>query len=253
MSRTGPRFKDHFSGHAANYARFRPRYPETLFAAIRGHAPAPALALDCATGNGQLALGLAGFCERVIATDASAEQLQSAISHPQIEYRVAPAEDSGLAPASIDLLTVGQALHWFDHARFAAEVERVIAPGGLLVCVSYANCRVNPEIDAAVATLYVDILDAYWPPERELVETRYSTIDLPGADVDFPALTVTKVWDVEAMLGYLRTWSASKRYEQDRGRDPVSIVEARLREAWGEGELRVEWPLTVRATRLGAG
>ncbi len=247
------RFKDHFSGHSADYARFRPQYPAALFTTIREHAGAPRLALDCATGSGQLALGLTDFCERVIATDASAEQVENAIPHRKIEYRVAPAEDSGLPDASVELLTVGQALHWFDHARFAAEAKRILAPGGLLVCVSYANCLVNPAIDAVVATLYVDLLDAYWPPERALVENRYSTIELPGAAVAFPELAVTKTWGVDAMLGYLRTWSASKRYERDRGHDPVSVVEARLRAAWGDGDRLVEWPLTVRATRPGTG
>lgn len=253
MGGAGRGFKDHFSGHSADYARFRPRYPAAFFAAIRECVAAPRLALDCATGNGQLALGLTDFCERVVATDASAAQVQNAIPHPQIEYRVAPAEDSGLPDASIELLTVGQALHWFDHARFAAEAARIIAPGGLLVCVSYANCRVAPDIDAAVETLYVDILEAYWPRERELVESRYSSIELPGAEIAFPELAVTTTWDIEAMLGYLRTWSASKRYERDRDSDPVSIVEARLRDAWGQGDRLVMWPLTVRATRLGAG
>ena len=170
MSGSGQGFKDHFSGHAADYARFRPRYPAALFTAIREQAAAPQLALDCATGNGQLAVGLTAFCHRVIATDASAEQVHNARSHPRIEYRVAPAEASGLPAASVDLVTVGQALHWFDHARFASEVERIVVPGGLFVCVSYATCQVDRDIDAVVATLYVDLLDAYWPPERKLVD-----------------------------------------------------------------------------------
>ena len=253
MSGSGQGFKDHFSGHAADYARFRPRYPAALFTAIREQAAAPQLALDCATGNGQLAVGLTAFCHRVIATDASAEQVHNARSHPRIEYRVAPAEASGLPAASVDLVTVGQALHWFDHARFASEVERIVVPGGLFVCVSYATCQVDRDIDAVVATLYVDLLDAYWPPERKLVEDRYATIELPGAELAFPELAVTTTWGVDTMLGYLRTWSATRRYERDRGEDPVSMIEARLREAWGQCDRCVRWPLTVRATRLGAG
>ena len=185
----------------------------------------------------------------MIATDASAEQVRNAIPHPRIEYRVAPAEASGLDDSSVDLLTVGQALHWFDHARFAAEARRIVAPGGLLVCVSYANCVVGADVDEVVATLYVDLLDAYWPPERAHVEDRYSTIDLPGTEVAFPELVVTRTWRVDEMLGYLRTWSASKRYERDRGHDPVGMIETRLRAAWGDGERAVRWPLTVRATR----
>ncbi len=243
-------FKDHFSGHASEYARYRPRYPDELFTAIRGVVPDNALALDCATGSGQLALGLVAFCERIIATDASPEQIANATPHPRIEYRVAPAEDLGVEAASIDLLTVGQALHWFDHERFGAEARRVLVKGGCLVCVSYANCTVTDEIDAIVKTLYVDILDDYWAPERALVENGYRTIPLPGEPVPFPALDSTTRWSAESMLGYLRTWSAARRYERERGEDPVTAVEAALVAAWGPGSRTVTWPLAVRATRL---
>ena len=212
--------------------------------------PDGALALDCATGSGQLALGLVQFCERVIATDASPEQIERAEPHPRIEYRVVPAEDSGLEDASVGLLTVGQALHWFDHERFGAEAQRVVATGGLLVCVSYANCTVADEIDAIVTTLYADILDAYWPPERGLVETGYRTIPLPGEPLPFPAIESATRWSAESMLGYLRTWSAAKRYEKERGEDPVGKIEASLIDAWGPGFRTVTWPLTVRAMRI---
>jgi hypothetical protein len=52
------------------------------------------------------------------------------------------------------------------------------------------------------------------------------------------------------MLGYLRTWSAVKRYERERGDDPVTQIEASLLDAWGPGVLAVTWPLNVKATRL---
>jgi SAM-dependent methyltransferase len=243
-------FKDHFSGHSAEYARYRPLYPDEFFAAIRRAVPKGAVALDCATGSGQLALGLVAFCERIIATDASPEQIASARPHPRIEYRVAAAESTGLDNASVDLLTVGQALHWFDHDRFGAEARRVVVPGGLLVCASYANCSIADDIDAIVNTLYVDILDDYWPAERALVETGYRSIALPGEPVPFPALESVSRWTAESMLGYLRTWSAVKRYERERGDDPVTQIEASLLDAWGPGVLAVTWPLNVKATRL---
>ena len=89
-------FKDYFSGHAAEYARYRPGYPDQLFSAISDLLPSPLLALDCATGSGQLALGLVDFCERIIAMDASPGQVARAPAHSRIEYRVGPAEDTGL-------------------------------------------------------------------------------------------------------------------------------------------------------------
>jgi len=248
---SGQVFKDHFSERSDNYARYRPQYPAELFAAIQAQCPEPELALDCATGSGQLAVDLAAFCQRVIATDASAEQIAAATPHPRVQYRVATAEETGLPDGSIDLLTVGQALHWFDHERFGLEARRIIRRGGLLVCASYAVCTVTAEIDRIVDRLYTDMLDAYWPPERVMVEQGYAGIELPGSPLDLGKLAMRADWRVQDMLGYLRTWSASKRYRKDRGADPVEAIGGPLAEAWGEGIRTVKWPLAVRASRLG--
>jgi hypothetical protein len=113
-------FKDHFSGVANAYARHRPGYPEACFAHLAGIAPGRDLAWDCATGTGQAARGLAGHFARVVATDASASQIAKAPPGDNLDYRVATAEDSGLADASVDVLCVAQAAHWFDLPRFYA-------------------------------------------------------------------------------------------------------------------------------------
>lgn len=193
-------------------------------------------------------MSLASWFERVTATDASAAQIGAAKRHPNVEYRVAPAEDSGLADASVDLLTVAQALHWFDIPRFFAEAVRVLAPGGILAVWSYEHCGVEPGIDALVRRLYESV-DAWWPPERRLVESRYAGIDLPMPAVASPEFEMTIAWTAEAMLGYLRTWSACQRYLHDRGTDPVSAIEGELRSRWGSGERQVRWPLTLKIGR----
>jgi len=245
------RFKDHFSDRSADYARYRPEYPGALFDFIAQAAPRRNTAVDAATGSGQLALGLAGAFTRVIAIDASAEQIANAPEYPGVEYRTARAEATGLPGGSVDALTVGQALHWFDIEAFGAEAERLLAGGGLLVCVSYGLCEVVPEVDAAVRTLYADVLDSHWPPERALVESGYADVRLPGLDVPAPEFAMLLHWRVDDMLGYLRTWSAAKRYRQAEGHDAVVLVEERLRGAWGSGPRPVRWPLTVIARRLG--
>ena len=124
-------FKDHFSKQAADYAKFRPQYPPELFEYLGGIAPQRKLAWDCATGNGQAAIALASVFERVIATDASEAQIANAEAHAHVEYRVAPAENSGIESDTIDLVMVAQALHWFDLDRFYAEVMRLLKPGGI--------------------------------------------------------------------------------------------------------------------------
>ena len=84
-------FNDHYSGHAADYAAYRPSYPVELSAWLAALAPRRRLAWDCGTGNGQAAAGLAAHFECIFATDASAEQIRQADPHPRVEYAVAPA------------------------------------------------------------------------------------------------------------------------------------------------------------------
>lgn len=244
------RFKDHFSEQSAAYARHRPRYPAELFrflaSCTRGHA----LAWDCATGNGQAAVALSEYFDKVVATDASVGQIGAAIEHPEVDYRVATAEDSRLDHATVDLVTVGQALHWFNTTRFFAEAKRVLVPGGLLAAWCYELCHVNDHCDAIVAELYTGIVGAFWPPERRLIEARYASIEMPGSRVDAPEFNMSAVWSVGDMLGYLRTWSACSRYRKEHGTDPVSLVETALRDTWGNDVRVVAWPLTLFARRI---
>ena len=241
-------FKDHFSGHAASYAVYRPGYPRELFRFLAGCCDARRRAWDCATGNGQTAVQLAEHFEQVIATDASAAQIEAARAHPKVRYGVAPAESSGIDDRSIDLVTVAQALHWFDLDRFFAEALRVLVPGGVLAAWSYGLCRIESTVDALVLELYRG-LDHCWPPERQIVDEGYRNIVLPMPAIDSPGFEMKVSWSAEAMLGYLRTWSASQRCLRDQGRDPVESIAERLREAWGRGEREVRWPLALKLGR----
>lgn len=244
----GPQFKDHFSAQSAGYARRRPHYPPELYEFLAGLG-GRRFAWDCATGNGQAAVALAERFGRVIATDASRAQIDAAMPHPAVSYRVAAAEDSGLDTDSVDLVTVGQALHWFDTPRFFAEAARVLVPGGSVAAWCYELCIVSPECDAAVGRLYDEIVAPFWPPERRLIEERYAGIRFPGTEIDVPAFHMSVRWTVDDMLGYLRTWSACQRYRREHGDDPVGQVEAELRKAWGGASRTVRWPLTARVSR----
>lgn len=249
MSGTG--FKDHFSSHAEAYARSRPGYPPALFAHLVSLAPSHQLAWDCATGNGQVAIGLARHFDRVVATDASAAQIDHAFRHERIAYRVEPAEATSLDAASVDLVAVGQALHWFDLDRFYAEVRRVLRTGGVIVAWCYGRCTVAPDIDAIIDRYYVEIVGPFWPPERIFVESGYRTLPFPFARVPLPAFDMQAEWTAEELLAYLGTWSATKRFEAHHGRDPRDEIAEPLVNAWGSRHLRrrMEWPLSFLAGR----
>src|SRR5207248_5729715 len=199
---TTPGFKDHFSGHATDYRAFRPVYPPELFAFLASAAPGRTLAWDCGTGNGQAAVGLAEHFERVFATDASAGQLAEAEPHPRVEYAVAPAERCPLPDGSVDLVTATQALHWFDHDRFYADVRRVCRPGGLLAATCYYEPSVSPEVDP-VLRRWEDFIRPYWTPERVWVDAGYRTIPFPFPEpLPVPPMEVTAACDLARFLGY---------------------------------------------------
>jgi SAM-dependent methyltransferase len=243
-------FKDHFSGHADVYRDARPSYPSALFDWLAGVAPDRVLAWDAGCGNGQASVALAERFERVVATDPSAEQVARAAARPNIAYRVEPAERSSLADASASLVTVAQALHWFDGEAFHAEVRRVLKPGGVVAAWSYADCRVTPAVDAVKDRLYIDLTGPYWPPERRHIDAGYTTLPFPWQPLEAPRFEMATQWRVEQFLAYLRSWSASQRYLAAKGEDPVTLVEADLRAAWGDEAMRrVRWDFHLRAGR----
>ena len=245
-------FADHFTSVAADYASFRPTYPAALFAWLADIVPGRALAWDCAAGSGQASRGLAAHFERVIATDASAAQIAAAASHPRVEYRVAPAEASGLPDGVVDLVTVAQALHWFDLDRFYAEARRVLKPGGVLAVWTYGVLSVAGEaVDARARAFYRETVGPYWPPERRHVESGYRTLPFPFAELETPAFRMEASWSLPELLGYFRSWSATARYLAERGHDPVEALAAELASLWGSPSDRrtITWPLALRAGR----
>lgn len=245
-------FKDHFSGHAADYTRYRPTYPEALFAHFANLAPRRLQAWDCATGGGQAAVYLAEHFEHVHATDASAQQIAAAHAHPRVFYAVAPAERTALANGSIDFISVAQAAHWFDLPAFYAEVSRVAAPGCILALYCYGLFSATPAIDAVVNRVYHE-LDAWWPPERAQIESGYQQMFFPFEELAMPHFDMRIDWHLEHMLGYLSTWSAVQRFKQERGTDPIAPLAGSLAAAWPvelKQAITVRWPLSFRVARV---
>jgi len=251
LSQQGDAFKDHFSGHAGDYAAHRPGYPPALFDWLAGKSPGRSLAWDCATGNGQAALALAEHFDQVVASDASAEQLAQAAPHPRVDYRAEPAEHSSLEPASADLITVAQAYHWFDHEAFHREAGRVLRDTGVLAVWAYPLARIDNRVDPLVFDLYERRLGSYWPPERRFIETGYADFEMPWPEIEAPTFEMTAQWTLDGLIGYLGTWSALRRYVAQEGDNPLQEVEKLLAEAWGDpGETKiVRWPLILRACR----
>jgi SAM-dependent methyltransferase len=244
-------FADHFSGHAAQYAAHRPSYPPELVAAVASLVPAHDLAWDCGTGNGQAAVLLAAHFTQVIATDASREQLAQAPAHPRIAYRVALQDDSGAAPASVDLVTVAQALHWFDLRRFYGEANRVLKADGVLAVWCYDLPRVAPDIDPVVTWFYSQRIGRFWPPERRHVEAGYRDLEFPFEEMPSEVWPMTAWLTRQEFLGYVGTWSAVVKARLEEGADPLVELGPALAAVWPRPDERrqVTWPIRLRAGR----
>lgn len=242
-------FKDHFSGHASSYARYRPDYPAELFEYLATLTPRHEVALDCATGSGQAAVGLAKHFSCVVATDGSVAQLRSAQAHPHVAYLANLAEQPALQDSSVDLAAAAQAAHWFDHARFHPEMHRVLRPDGVLALWTYGLAFVAPAIDAVVRHYYDEIVGPYWPPERRHVENAYRDLPFPWRELSAPQFQLRLDWDLDDFIGYVGTWSATQRYTKVSATDPLPALRAEIAPLWGAGTRPVVWPLHLRIGR----
>ena len=245
-------YADHFSRLARAYASCRPGYPEELFDYLAGLGSRHELAWDCAAGSGQATIPLARRFSRVIATDISAAMLEQAPRHPAVEYRAAPAEASGLGAGTADLVTVAQALHWLNPATLYPEVARVLLPGGVLAVWSYGVQYLDePALDSVIRRFYADIVGPYWPPERRHVESGYRTLPFPFPELEPPVLAIKELWSLAQLLGYVGTWSATQRFREAVGHDPLDQLGPDLAQHWGDPSVSraVRWPLSLRVGR----
>src|SRR5512134_188933 len=199
-------FEDHFSGHSDQYAQSRPHYPDEIYAYLASIAPARSLAWDCGTGNGQAAIGLAKYFDKVYATDASAEQISHAHAHEKVEYHVEPAEHISLNDSSVDLITVAVAIHWFNFEEFYREVKRVLKPGGVLAAWTYNSVEISPRIDPLIWHYYREIVGPYWPERIRYIEDRYQTIPFPFEEITPPSFVMEINWSLIQLAGFLDSW-----------------------------------------------
>jgi len=242
---------DHFSSQSKQYAAYRPMYPSHWFDWLAHQARQQHTAWDCACGSGQATRDLSRKFVKVIATDLSAAQISHAPALPNVEWRTAHAEDSGITSTSVDLITVAQALHWFDLPRFWQEARRVLRPGGVIAVWSYGTFQLDaPAVADLCHEYYENTVGPYWPPERRIVEAGYGAVEFPFSEIEAPSVEMTAAWTLDALLGYLRSWSATTRYINALNQDPLVPLKENLLSVWPAAPtLNIRWPLSIRVGR----
>lgn len=237
--------KDYFSGHSKLYATFRPTYPDALYSFLFRYVKNFDSVWDCATGNGQVAQVLAKRFKTVHASDISQQQLDQAVQGNNIIYSIQKAEQTTFPDNQFDLITVGQAMHWFDLEKFYAEVNRVAKKDAVLAVWGYAVCSVNTEIDKHFDHFYNHIVGPYWDNARRIVEEEYQNVSFPFKQIETPKFFIRVEWTLQEFTGYLSTWSATQKFIKEKNFDPVPEVTEVLRPLW-EGKKIVSFPVFMK-------
>jgi hypothetical protein len=239
--------KDYFSRQSKTYAAFRPTYPPELYDFIFRHVRGRNAAWDCATGNGQVARYLSPHFREVYATDISQSQIDEAFRAENIFYSVSAAEKTFFPDHRFDLITVGQAVHWFNFDDFYNEVKRTATTEGLLAIWGYALLTVDRVIDELFRDFYTNTTGPYWDKARQLVENEYRNIPFPFKEIACPQFTIKATWTLDQFVGYLNSWSAIQNYIRLRGSNPVEAFAEKLRSAWrAETPREVTFPVFMK-------
>lgn len=243
--------KDNFSNQSSGYAKYRPTYPDALIEKLVLLSPRRDQALDVATGNGQLAVKLAPYFHRVQAIDISQKQLDHAERALNVFYRELPAEHTDFENQSFDLITVAQAVHWFDFDLFYAEVNRILKPDGIIAVIGYGLFRSNPETEAVINDFYHNITGPFWDPERRWLDEGYKTLPFPFDDIQMGTFENTANWTFDQLIGYLETWSAVEHYKAHHNSNPLDLIREPLKAAWEKADGEVRFPMLLRVGRKG--
>ncbi|HMI07945.1 MAG TPA: methyltransferase domain-containing protein [Flavobacterium sp.] len=242
--------KDNFSSQSSAYAKFRPHYPDEMIDYIVALAPEKNLALDIATGNGQVAKKLSPYFKTVYATDISENQLKNAVPVPNVIYKKEAAEKTGFTENSFDLITVAQAIHWFQFEEFYKEIYRILKPEGIFAMMGYGLFSTNPDSDKILLNYYHNIVGPYWDAERKYIDELYQTIPFPLEELPAQKFSNHFNWTFGQLIGYLETWSATQHYKDKNNRNPIDLIRNELKASWENSDLKVTFPLLLRIGKL---
>lgn len=244
--------KDNFSLQSKDYANFRPRYPEALYDFLYSNLDSFDRALDVATGNGQVAAALTKKFTEVYATDISTQQLAEAPQLSNVFYKTESAEEASFPDHYFDLITVAQAIHWFDFDKFYKGVKRMLKPDGVIAVIGYGLISINKNVDPWLQHFYKNITGPYWDKERKYIDELYATIPFPFTEINAPRLQIEYRWTKEEFIGYINTWSAIQHFIKAHKSHPLSEeLIHKLNDSWPDDVVyKISFPLLLRTGHL---
>lgn len=242
--------KDNFSAQAKGYSKFRPAYPPEMIEYIISFVQNKGAALDVATGNGQVAVALSNYFDKVFATDISEKQLENAQQADNITYIRSKAEATDFEAHKFDLIIVAQAIHWFDFEAFYREVRRILKPDGVFAVMGYGLLQTNEHSHKILSRFYNDIIGPYWDAERIYLDENYETIPFPFSEIECSGFNNYLTWSFEQLAGYLETWSAVQHYIKNNGSNPVDLIREELKQSWEKNDRQANFPLLLRMGRI---
>ena len=229
-----------------SYAQHRPDYPAELFRELAQSCQATHLAWEAGCGSGQATRSLSFHFDKVVATDASSDQILKATPLKGVSYLTSSASVSPLAENSADLVFTAQALHWFDRQAFVDEAVRVLKPQGTFAYLHYATMLEDSAIAAITNQELSLIFKSYGPAEwKNTYETR--DFSLPFQAFEFREYQMEANWNLLQLSNYLHTRVDIAACAEATGEDPAVPLMQKLVKHWSDPDSTVafRWPVTV--------
>jgi ubiquinone/menaquinone biosynthesis C-methylase UbiE len=237
-----------FSLDSGDYLLARPRYPSALFAWLAENSLTRDLAWDCATGNGQAAVDLAQYFKQVYASDISDQQILNSVSISNVNYSVQVAENTSFSDSMFDLITVAQALHWFNFERFWQEIQRVAKPNALFCAWGYSLFDCDSEVLNEFVLPIRKLIETFWAVNNQILWDAYpkDLIKFPFNSIEMPSFRIEGSWTISQMDKYIQTWSAYKLATKDKtiAKEIQSISSYALLKFQNKGSIEFSMPLT---------
>ncbi|WP_027398665.1 class I SAM-dependent methyltransferase [Anaerovorax odorimutans] len=225
-----------FNKNSKLYLSSRPAYPKELYNYLNSICKERGVAWDCACGNGQVAIDLIRYFNKVYATDISENQISNSIKHEGIEYYVQSSDKTNFKDNSFDLICVAQALHWFNYDTFWSEVKRVLKKDGIFAAWGYSWFNIDKEIDTLIQSEFREKIRTYWAPQNKILWDNYENINLPFKKINSPDIEMSIEWDINELFAYMQSWSATRLCIEAEGTDFYSNAYKKIKGIWGNEE-----------------